>query len=283
MLLVAGGALAQQCPAPSVSDLSKIAGYVAARYELAPDLSVDDGGPVKGTCFRHFTVRASAPRRSIALYASPDLRFLTEELLDTLVDPAKERERMASETQKDLLADNSPSRGSDDAQVTVVEFSDFQCPYCKRFEGFLSALQGDDARQVRVVYKHLPLAMHEWARPAAELSICASFQKPDAFWKLDDFLASKQSSLTTATLLSTAESFLSQELGLDARLLNDCVESHGASEVLMRDERLARLYHVEGTPTIFINGVRSASFRSIAELQSAVHSALISVSGRGSH
>jgi len=271
---VAGGH-GKGCPTPTAADLAKIRAYVAARYELAPDLGVEDEGPLKGTCFRLFTVRATAPKRSLVLYASPDLRFLTETPFDTTTDPTKERQWLAAETQKALVADESPSRGSNDAPVTIVVFSDFQCPFCKRFEDLAEALPADDAARVRIIFKHLPLQMHKWARPAAEFAACAELQAPGSFWRLHDFLMANQTSLTAEALGERIEAFSTQEGLVDTAKLRECVNSHGADPVLLRDELLARLYHVDSTPTIFINGVRSPSFHSAEELGWAVRRAVL--------
>jgi protein-disulfide isomerase len=279
-VLGTGCCFSQECPSPSSGDLTKIASYVAARYELAPDTAVDDDGTVKGTCFRRLTVRSSVPKRTIALYVSPDMRFLTETLLDTRIDPAKERDRVARETQRALLADDSPTRGRNDTPVTLVMFSDFQCPYCRRFEEMVAALPEEDMQQVRVVFKNMPLAIHEWARPAAKLSICAKLQSPDVFWALHDFLVAKQSDITPTTLTSTVELFARHQAGIDSQRLLGCTTERDVEEALLRDERLAQVYHVDRTPTVFVNGVRSAGFRSAAELRSAIHSALVYAAGK---
>jgi protein-disulfide isomerase len=270
LLQAAGCVYAQVCPAPAASEVARVRAYVAARYELAPDISLEDLGALKDTCFRIFAARAAAPKRTILLYASPDLRFLTETLFDTTVDPADEHRRLAAETQKALLKDESPSRGNDNAPVTIVVFSDFQCPYCKRLADLLAAVPPDDAAQVRVVFKHFPLPAHKWARQAAEFAICAGSQASDAFWRLHDFLMANQADLTLESLADRLPTFASQLGSIDAGKLRDCVDNHGGDAILLRDEQLAKLYRVESTPTVFFNGVRTPGFRSAEELDWAI-------------
>jgi len=181
-LVAAGCACAQTCPALTDEARSRVSAYVADRYEFAPDLKMEDEGTVVGSCFRRIGIRANAPSRSLELFLSPDQRFLFETLLDTNISPSAERLRVARETQLALLAGSSPYLGPENAPVTLVEFSDFQCPFCKRFADLLSRLPAKDRLRLRVVFKQRPLAMHQWARRAALASICASFESSGAFW-----------------------------------------------------------------------------------------------------
>jgi protein-disulfide isomerase len=267
----------QACLPLTLEVRSRIAAYVAARYEFAPDINVDDGGITNAGCFRRLTVRSAEPQRSVALYLSPDQRFLTESLLDTTIDPAIDRQRMALETQKALLAEDSPSLGPRDAVVTVVEFSDFQCPFCKRFDDLLAAVPTLERRGVRVVFKQRPLAMHQWARAAALTSICANSQGNDAFWSLHDFFSANQGTITAETLNARVAAFASQSGRVNFPKLQDCLAQHTAEKVLIRDEALAERYHINATPTVFVNGIRKPGFGSPEELTSAIRSAASSV------
>jgi len=228
-----------------------------------------------GTCFRRLMIKVAEPRRQLELFLSPDQRFLTESLLDTRIDPSLERRRFAQETQKRLLQDDSPSVGPKDAAVTLVVFSDFQCPYCKRFADLLAAIPADERANLRVVYKQRPLVMHPWARPAALASICASFQGGAAFWSLYDWFAANQSTLTAENLEAKVGAFASQGGRIKADDLHACLAEHSAEKVLERDELLAEKYHVEATPTVFINGIRRGGFGSLEELESAIRLARV--------
>lgn len=90
---VVGRCQADGCAPLSAETRGKIATYAAERYELAPDVRIEDGGVVASSCFRHLTVQSTTPRRSIELFLSPDQRFLSESLFDSWLDPALERRR----------------------------------------------------------------------------------------------------------------------------------------------------------------------------------------------
>lgn len=156
------------------------------------------------------------------------------------------------------IADTLPTRGNPDASVTIVEFSDFQCPYCAR--AFRTVEQVLEARDdVRLVYLHYPLPNHPWARPAALASLCAAQQDDDAFWVLHDGYFENQRAMTTANVLDKSREFLAGS-GLDIDAWNTCAadassDAHQqAAADLERDMALAQQYGVTGTPGFFING-----------------------------
>ena len=168
----------------------------------------------------------------------------------------------------------SADSGPRDARVTMVLFSDFQCSFCRRFADFLSALSPREIQQTRLIFKQRPLLMHNWARRAALATICASFQGNEFFWPLHDFLFSSQSSLTATTLDTAVGQFMEQNARFRLDDYHRCMEEHTAEPVLQRDEALAETYHVDATPTIFINGVRKMGFGSPEQLRVAINSAI---------
>lgn len=254
---------------------NKLATYVAEKYEVAPDLSVEDKGLVGGSCYRMLTFHIAGPTRSLILYLSPDQRFLTPELLDIETHPAAERALSAVRTQADLSADPSPNRGSKNAPVTIVEFADFQCAFCKHFSEFVSDLGPDRDNKVRVIFKQFPLPNHSWSRRAALASICASLQGNDAFWRIHDFFFSHQDTLTRDNFDEEVAGF-GGDGSLNMNQFQSCMNGHEAEGVLLRDQALARKYRVDGTPIVFINGRRTSGFKNAAELRAAVSLALAS-------
>ena len=92
------------------------------------------------SCFRKLTFRPARSPKAITLFLSPDQSFLVRELFNIAIDPGIWRRRVAEVTQARMLADGAPARGSHDAKVTIVEFSDFECPYCRRFNNLLNSL-----------------------------------------------------------------------------------------------------------------------------------------------
>jgi len=263
----------QTCPALTDEVRSSVAAYVADQYEFAPDLRVEDEGLTVDSCFRRIKIRAAAPKQSLEMFLSPDQRFLLEGLLDMKINPSSERQRVAEETDLALRADSSPLLGPDAALVTLVEFSDFRCPFCKRFADFLDQAPAGDSQGVRIVFKFRPLAMHAWARHAALAAICASLQSNQAFWQVERFLFANQGTITPANLEDKIAAFAEGFERLDLGRMERCLAEGTAESILLRDEKLADLYHVNAVPTIFINGARSAGFGSAEELQAALRAA----------
>ena len=150
--------------------------------------------------------------------------------------------------------------------MTIVEYGDFECPYCGRAEPIMRELLSGFA-DVRYVWRHLPLTdVHSHAELAAEASEAAAAQ--GAFWAMHDLLLTHQDALGAADLVGYAE-----QLGLDAdRFSNDLSEHIGARRVA-EDVDSADLSGVSGTPTFFINGQRHYGAYDIDTLSAAVRAA----------
>lgn len=127
----------QRCPELSQEARTRVAAYVSDKYKVAPDVTITDAGTVAGSCFRRLVIDVAAPKRSLQLFLAPGGRFLSESLLDLNSSPRQERERVARETEAALLKDASPSEGPENARVTVVVFSDFECPFWQKLLGTL--------------------------------------------------------------------------------------------------------------------------------------------------
>jgi len=145
-------------------------------------------------------------------------------------------------------ADDDPSRGPADALVTVVEFSDFQCPFCRTFsEGTLPALVAAYGDRVRFVYRDFPLAaLHPDAQKAAEAAQCAFAQ--GMFWPYHDRLFRFQRALDVAALKEHARA-----VGLNGAVFDACLDSGRYAREVLDDVADGRAYGVTGTPTFFIN------------------------------
>lgn len=140
------------------------------------------------------------------------------------------------------------ARGPSDAPVTIIEFSDFQCPYCLRVRPTLESLLARYPEQVRLFYRHLPLPGHPRARPAAIASVCA--ERQGRFWTYHDLLFDNQGALSDADLRSYAE-----QLELDLALFDACLSSPEAAARIDEDLAAAEALGVSGTPAFFVNGV----------------------------
>ena len=172
-----------------------------------------------------------------------------------------------SEPLIDLYVDVDPerdhSRGPVDAPVTVVEYGDFECPYCGRAEPVVRDLIREFA-DVRYVWRHLPLSdVHPHAQLAAEAAEAAAAQ--GAFWELHDLLFEHQDALRPGDLVAYAE-----QLGLDVERFTRDLREHARTARVAEDVDSADLSGVSGTPTFFINGRRHHGAYDIAALSAAV-------------
>ena len=147
-----------------------------------------------------------------------------------------------------VSTDGDPSIGPADAPITIVEFSDYQCPYCQAwyqqtYEQLMSSYPG----KIRFVYRDLPLPMHPEAIPAAEAANCAGEQ--GAYWKFHDDLFSGQYQLGQAAYLQYAS-----DLGLDKTAFTACLDDHHTQAEVKADAADAAKLGLNGTPSFVING-----------------------------
>ncbi len=148
----------------------------------------------------------------------------------------------------EVAADGFPSSGPADAPVTIVEFSDFECPYCARLLPTLEQVKRQYAGKVRVVYRHYPLTgIHPNAWKAAEAVLCADEQ--GRFWELHDLMFAEQGALTVGDLRAKAA-----RLELDAEAFIRCLDSGRHYDAVLADVRAGDAAGVSGTPAMFVNG-----------------------------
>ncbi|MEQ8455420.1 MAG: thioredoxin domain-containing protein [Sandaracinaceae bacterium] len=150
------------------------------------------------------------------------------------------------------VPENAPQRGPDDALVTIVMWSDYQCPFCTRVEPTISRLVNEHGDDLRVVWRDNPLPFHQNAGPAAELAREAYAQGGDEkFWEAHDLLFENQSSLERADLDRYA-----QQLGLDMARYRTAMDNHTHQAGITADQQAAAALGARGTPAFFINGVQ---------------------------
>lgn len=145
------------------------------------------------------------------------------------------------------VAAEGPARGPEDAPVTIVEFSDYECPYCRRIEPTLAQIVERYPEQVRLVYRHFPIdSIHPRARAAAEAATCAHRQ--DRFWEYHEILFSNEDYGDEA-LRGYAE-----QAGLDLEAWETCREDPATKRAVQEDVDAGRAVGVTGTPAFFVNG-----------------------------
>jgi protein-disulfide isomerase len=140
-----------------------------------------------------------------------------------------------------------PGRGPENAPVQIVEFSDFQCPFCLNVFPTVTKVLATYGDKIHFVYRHYPLPNHPNARPAAEASACAAEQ--DKFWPYHDRLFSSAGKLSESDLKEHGAA-----IGLDMASFNTCVESRKYQKDVEVDTEAANALGVNGTPAFFING-----------------------------
>jgi len=141
----------------------------------------------------------------------------------------------------------APVRGNPGAPVTVVEFSDFQCPYCVRARPTVNRVRETYGDKVRWVFRHFPLDFHAQAEKAGEAAACAGEQ--GKFWEMHDLLWANSAQLQVADLKAHAAT-----LGLDAASYGQCLDSGRHAGLVEADLRAGQGYGVSGTPAFFVNG-----------------------------
>lgn len=167
----------------------------------------------------------------------------------------------------DLKVAGAPSRGPASARLTIVEFSDFQCPFCRSGAEALTEIAKAYPNDVRLVFKQFPLESHSEAAIAAEASLAAQAQ--GKFWEMHDRIFANPRALTEANFLAWAK-----ELGMDvARFKND-LASHKYQNAVQAEVREGLDAGVQGTPTVFLNGRPHRGAVTVQDLRPAVESAL---------
>jgi protein-disulfide isomerase len=145
------------------------------------------------------------------------------------------------------ITDHDPSRGPKDAPITIVEFSEYQCPFCARVTPTLRALEQKYAGKIRIVYKDFPLQNHAQAPKAAEAAHCAGDQ--GKYWELHDRLFANQQQLQVPQLKQHAAA-----IGLDRATFDQCLDSGRHAAIVQEDVDYGGTMGVASTPTLYING-----------------------------
>lgn len=158
-------------------------------------------------------------------------------------------------------------RGNKNAAVKLVEYSDFQCPFCGQFYPTMKRLLAEYGDKVSLQYKHFPLSFHPNALPAAEASECAAEQ--GKFWEFHDLDFSNQAELSPAILPTWARS-----LGLNMTQFNTCFASGKYKAKIQAEYAEGAAHSVQGTPTTFINGTLLSGAVPYEQLKAAVDAAL---------
>ena len=160
----------------------------------------------------------------------------------------------------------SPVKGATNPVVTIVEFSDFECPFCKQVQSALKQVIESYGRQVRLVFKHLPLEGHRNSLPAARAAFCAAQQ--DRFWPFHDAL------FEAGNLSPPIFEQIASDLGLGMPKFKECVASERSRAAVVKDIEAAKLLRIESTPTFVVNGTVITGALGFADFQKIVEQEL---------
>ena len=163
------------------------------------------------------------------------------------------------------LPSDGPSFGPPTAKVTIVVFSDFECPYCRAFAKTVrDSIPKKYPADVRVVFENFPIeSIHPWARAAAEAAHCLADQKNDAFWAFHDWIFEHQQEVNDAyqkqkagfgAYLKSKTLEIGNAQNLDAAKLGSCIDTHATAKRIEETIRAGRALQVQQTPTSFLNG-----------------------------
>jgi protein-disulfide isomerase len=240
-------------PAPSSTQKS-IEAYLRHLYAFGPDVQLVVGPPkptaVEGLLETNVDLTMEGNKQAVKFYVSKDGKFLFQgELSDMTKDPL-------AQNRSKIQMNDAPSLGDPKAAVTLVEYSDFECPVCRSLHDALRGLLPNYAGKVRVVFKDFPLEqLHPWARTAALAGRCAYQQDPKAFWKVYDFIYDNQEIISAANAWTKMMDYAGQS-GVDADAFKTCMASPEAGAAVNASRANGQLLDVNSTPTVFVNGRR---------------------------
>ena len=151
--------------------------------------------------------------------------------------------------------DDRPTQGPADAKVTIVEFADFECPFCAHAFSALETLVNTTYKdKVKLIFKHYPLNMHLWAGKAAGAAECARLQNPAAFWDFARYFYANQGTINPKNLQEHVDK-LARSQKLDEPSLKACMDSPQTEARVRQDQLDGNTLRVTSTPTFFINGI----------------------------
>jgi len=230
---------------------TKVEAFLREYYAWGKDIQVQFVGTKDAPIANFYEVRVqltvNGNNQSGDLYIGKDGKFIIQGSLSPIVaDPFADNRRL-------LGTADSPAQGPAGPQVTVVEFSDFQCPHCRAFAEAQKTLQSKFP-QVRWVFKNYPIEkIHPWAMTAAIAARCAYKSSNERFWKLTDTIFQNQDTIKTDTAAAQLQAD-AVAAGVTADSYAACVVNPATKAAVEADLSEGRAVQVESTPTLFVNG-----------------------------
>jgi protein-disulfide isomerase len=231
-----------------------IEAYLRHMYAFGPDVQLVIG-PLKETAVEgiletNIDVTIGENKEAAKFYVSKDGKYLFRgELSDMTKDPL-------AENRARIQMNDAPVVGDPQAPVTVVEYSDFECPVCRSLHDVLRGMLPKYPGKVRLVFKDFPIEqLHPWARTAAIAGRCAYQQDPKSFWKMYDFIYDNQEIISAANAWTKMTDYAGPS-GLNVDTFKTCMAAPEPGQAVNASQANGQQLDVSSTPTLFVNGRR---------------------------
>lgn len=235
----------------------------ATQVDFTPAVPADFGGLNRR--------EASAPGQQghMDIYVNSDQTYaIAGQLVDLDGDPWNKTDLST------LHLTDRATLGPADAPVTIVEFGDFECPYCAHaIQTVENAVQNTYSGKVRLIFKNFPLRGHAWAQPAAIAGECVREQNPAAFWDYVHDIYRDQSSINAGNFSQHVDQFVSDHQ-LDPQVMHACIMGNQAEAQVAQDAADGQRIHIVSTPSFFVNGIPVIGDRDAATFDFVIDSAL---------
>lgn len=271
ILFAVAAALLAQTPAGKTPKLDKpkLEAYLRHLFVWPPPIQMTIADPKPGPMAGFYEVKVRGAQGEASqeetFYVSADgQKIIRGQVFDINQNPFK------SDLQK-LKTDFQPSIGTPGAPVVIVEFSDFECPFCKQEAQMIRKnLIADYPKDVHLYFLDFPLeTLHPWAKSAAMMGRCIFHQNASAFWDYHDWIFEHQAEITPDNLKAKVLEFAATK-GIDADQLAKCIDSRATEEEVNRTRAEGHDLEVDQTPTMFVNGRRMVGTVSWPDLKRVI-------------
>jgi len=258
----------------AAQDTDTVVKYFRKKANIPPNATVAvkdvKDSPIKGAKQGIIEVANGPQVRAVAFTMSSDGRYVIfAEVEDVTVDPFKK-------VAEKINLKGKPFKGKDGAKVTIVEYSDFQCPFCTRgYSTVENEVLKEYGDQVKFVYKHFPLNFHPWAEPAAVAVECVGQQNKDAYWKLYAYYFENQKEINPQNLKEKTKEAL-KDSKIDQAKFDKCFDNKETLAQVKAEMAEGQSVGVTGTPAFLINGRLLSGAQPFAQFKAVIDDELAS-------
>jgi protein-disulfide isomerase len=252
-MLALGAVLVTGSLAAAADNTEQLIKYYRKKANVPPTQKVTvtglkDSTGIKGAKEGTLEVGEGAAAQKVPFTMSPDGKYAVFAAAeDVTADPSKA-------VMDKISLKGEPFKGGANAKVTIVEYSDFQCPFCsKGYNTIEKQVLPEYKDKVKFYYKHFPLNFHPWAELGAVAVECAKMQKPEAYWKLYSALFENQAQINAQNVKEKSTEFL-KDTGVDMTKWNDCFDNKKSLDKVKAQMAEGGTVGVRGTPGFIING-----------------------------